>query len=118
MHRLFNALLVMIVLGSGFVLYSLEHRTRSIERDIARTKARIADEREQIKLLEAEWSSLTRPSRIQQLAAEKLGLATAGSGQFVTVEDLAARVPAEPPPHLEEKGKDPIGDILKDMQQP
>ena len=32
------------------------------------------------------------------------------------LEELAARIPAEPPVKLEEQGKDPIGDILKAME--
>ncbi len=63
MYKFFNALLILTVLVSGFVLYSLEHATRGIEREIAATHRAIAAERETIKLLNAEWSSLTRPDR-------------------------------------------------------
>lgn len=116
MHKLLNAFLVLAVLGSGFMLYSLEHATRGTERDIARLEARIADEHEQIKLLSAEWSSLTRPDRLQALAAEHLKLETIAATQIVRPEDFAAKVPAEPPVKLEVDGKDPIGDILEKMR--
>ena len=65
MLRLFNAVLVLIALVSAFVLYSLEHQMRATERQIARTKAEIAEEREAINLLDAEWSNLTQPARLQ-----------------------------------------------------
>ena len=43
MLKLFNACLVLAVLVSAFVLYSLEHSMRGVERQIARSKAQIAD---------------------------------------------------------------------------
>jgi len=116
MLKLVNAALVIAVLVSGFALYSLEHRTRGAERDVAKIKREISESREAIKLLNAEWSSLTRPERIQKLAEENLKLQPTSAQQFVSVEDLLVKVPAEVPVKLEEEGKDPIGDILEKMQ--
>jgi cell division protein FtsL len=116
MHKFFNACLVLTVLISAFFLYSLEHATRGYERQVASLKGRIQDERESIKLLNAEWASLTRPDRLQKLAQDHLMLKTVAATQFVTEAELAQRVPQEPITMLNEKGKDPIGDILKDMQ--
>ena len=65
MLRLFNAFLVLTALVSAFVLYSLEHQMRATERQIAHIKSEIAEEREAIKLLGAEWSNLTQPARLQ-----------------------------------------------------
>lgn len=116
MHKLFNAVLVLTVLVSGFVLYSLEHATRSEERRIARLKASISESEEAIKLLNAEWSSLTRPDRLQKLAEQHLGLKTIEASQIVPIEELGGRVPAEPIIKLEAQGSDPIGAILEKMQ--
>ena len=116
MFKLFNALLVFTVLVSGFVLYSLEHATRGVEREMARLTADIAKEQEAIKLLRAEWSSLTRPERLQRLAKQYLKLSTVSAWQFVRLEELGQKVPAEPIIKLEAEGKDPIGDILMKMQ--
>jgi cell division protein FtsL len=116
MHKFFNACLMLVVLVSGFFLYSLEHSTRGYERQIAKLKSGISEERESIKVLGAEWSSLTRPDRLQKLAQENLKLQTVTASQFVSEDELAERVPAEPIIMLEEKGKDVIGDILKEMQ--
>ena len=82
----------------------------------AETKRKIDDAREAIKLLNAEWSSLTRPERIQKLAEQSLNLQPTKAQQFVSVEDLLTKVPETVPVKLEEDGKDPIGDILKQMQ--
>lgn len=116
MHKFFNACLMLAVLVSGFILYSLEHSTRGLERNIAKLQRDISQERESIKVLGAEWSSLSRPDRLQKLAQENLKLRTVTASQFVSEGELAERVPAEPIIMLEEKGKDVIGDILKEMQ--
>ncbi len=116
MLKLVNAALVLAVLCSGFALYSLEHRTRGVEREISQLSRNIGDTREAIKLLNAEWSSLTRPERIEKLAEQNLMLEPTAAQQFVSVEDLLVKVPAQVPVKLEEDGKDPIGDILAKMQ--
>ena len=116
MHKLFNAILVIAVLVSGFMLYSLEHSTRRLERDIAKLERQISNSRESMKLLGAEWSSLTRPDRLQKLAAEHLKLQTIKAQQIVKFEELGQKVPPEPIVKLEARDQDPIGDILQKMQ--
>lgn len=116
MHKFFNALLVLTVLVSGFFLYSLEHQTRELERQIARRSSSITGEQDNVKFLQAEWSSLTRPDRLKQLAQQYLGLETLKPQQIVRPEDLARRVPAEPIIKLEADGSDPIGAIIDKMQ--
>lgn len=116
MHKLFNAILVVAVLVSGFLLYSLEHQTRGLERDIVRLEQSIAASHEDIKLLSAEWSSLTRPDRLQRLAAEHLKLQNLNAQQIVKIEELGQRVPPEPIIKLEAHDQDPIGDVLLKMQ--
>jgi cell division protein FtsL len=116
MHKFVNFILIVAVLVSGFALYSLEHATRGIERRIARTERGIAEEIENTRLLSAEWSSLTRPDRLRALAEQHLGLKTLEAQQIVKLEELGARVPAEPVIKLEAEGSDPIGAIIDKMQ--
>jgi cell division protein FtsL len=116
MLRAFNACLVVAVLCAAYVLYSLEHSIRGVERQITRTNAAITNEKETIGLLNAEWSSLIRPERLQRLAEQHLDLRRISPDQFVKIDELEGRVPAEPPVKLEEQGKDAIGDILKAME--
>ena len=116
MHKFFNACLMLAVLVSGFrslFARTFDARLRTADRKL---KSGISEERETIKVLGAEWSSLTRPDRLQKLAQENLKLQTVTASQFVSEDELAERVPAEPIIMLEEKGKDVIGDILKEMQ--
>lgn len=116
MHKFFNAILVLAVLVSGFLLYSLEHSTRGLERDVARFEKAISAERESIRFLSAEWSSLTRPDRLLKLVGEHLGYQPLQAAQIVKADELGARVPAEPVIKLEAGGSDPIGDIIDKMQ--
>ena len=116
MHKFLNFILVLTVLISGFVLYSLEHRTRGLERDIVRAERGIDAEIESMRFLNAEWSSLTRPDRLKKLAEQHLGLTTLKAQQIVTLSELGQKVPAEPIVKLEAQGADPIGAIIDKMQ--
>jgi cell division protein FtsL len=116
MHKFLNAILVVTLLVSGFVLYSLEHSTRGIERRIAKLERGISEEIESTKFLNAEWSSLTRPDRLKALAEQHLGLKTLEAKQIVKIEELGQKVPAEPIIKLEADGSDPIGAIIDKMQ--
>jgi cell division protein FtsL len=116
MHKFLNAILVIAVLVSGFGLYSLEHVTRGLERDIAKLERGIDEEIENRRFLDAEWSSLTRPDRLQELAERYLHLQTLQASQTVKLEELGQKVPAEPVVKLEANGSDPIGAIIDKMQ--
>lgn len=116
MHKLFNALLVVSVLAWGFLLYSLEHETRGFEREAVELKRQIAGVEENMALLRAEWSSLTRPDRLQHLSRQHLKLETLKASQIVGHDELGALVPQAPPVKLEAAGQDPIGDILQGLQ--
>jgi cell division protein FtsL len=117
MHKLINACLMLALLVSAYVLYSHEHATRDAERQIAGLKSGIADQREAIKVLGAEWASLTRPDRLQTLSQEHLKLRTPTALQFVRPDDLASRIPKDQPVLVRDGGKDAIADIIKEMQQ-
>jgi cell division protein FtsL len=116
MIKLLNALLVIAVLVSGFFLYSLEHSTRAMERQIAHVKKTLGTERESLKLLNAEWSSLTRPERLQKLAEDQLKLQPMTAQQTVALADLSKAVPDAPLFKVAPDNSDPIGAILEQMQ--
>ncbi len=113
MLRILNIVLVLMVLAAAFTLYSLEHETRRGERRIAELKRSISDEQEMIRLLEAEWSNLTRPHRIDQLAGQHLDLIPLSPLQLVKEKDLDSRLPLRPVNDHTEPGSDPIADMLK-----
>ncbi len=118
MLRLLNVLLVIAVLASGFGLYTLEHRIRSVEREIARVNADVESEYEFIGLLNAEWSMLTRPQRLEQLARNHLDLGPVLPDQLVEVHGLDAKLPPAPAhePDKTPASDDPMADLLRMMQ--
>jgi cell division protein FtsL len=116
MLRFLNALLVLGLLVAAYFVYALEHDTRSGEREIGRLEAQIKDERENYKLLIAEWSMLTRPDRIEHLAAKHLDLRVTSPTQRIGVEDIETRLPSA---QITAPGSqpDPIGDVLRALDQ-
>ena len=116
MFRLFNAMIVLGLLVASYFIYNLEHATRGGEREIARLEARIEEERESYKLLTAEWSLLTRPDRIQHLAEKHLQLKVLAPEQMIGPSELHTRLKARVP-IPEADAADPIGDVLKEMEE-
>jgi cell division protein FtsL len=115
MFKLANFSLVVVTLVTASVLYNLEHATRAQERAINKATAEMMDKAESIKLLKAEWSSLTRPERIQKLAVEQLGMKPLQVDQIVTGTELPARLQDLVKVATPTKGST-IDDLLKKMQ--
>jgi len=114
--KVFNAILVIGLVISAFVLYSLEHTLRKHERHIASLKREIRTEVENIKLLNAEWSFLIQPARLERLADEHLQLRQARPYQLVRREELTGLVPMRPPVEPSSESGDVIGNMLKALQ--
>jgi cell division protein FtsL len=116
MLKLANFILVVVTLGTASTLYNLEHATRAYERTIAKANAEMIDNADAIKLLKAEWSSLTRPERIQKLAEQQLGMKKQEPDQIVTAAELPARLQALSTVTVPKGKAGTIDDILKKMQ--
>ncbi len=116
MLKLANFTLVIATLGTASTLYNLEHTTRAHERSIAKATAALVDNAEAIKLLNAEWSSLTRPERIQQLAKQHLGMKQIEPDQIITTAELPQRLEAMSIISKPNGKPATIDDILKKMQ--
>jgi cell division protein FtsL len=116
MLRAFNVVLVVVVLALAFVLYSLEHRMRAGERALAKLDHEITQERELIRLLEAEWSYLTRPARIERLAREHLAMGPLVPAQVVPEAEIPRRIPERPAPNPAESPDDPLAELLEVLQ--
>lgn len=107
MIKFLNLVLVVMVVCAAAMMYQLEHATRKLERDIVQLQNKIGAEEEGFKLLTAEWSSLTRPERIEKIAVERLHLVPVAALQVITREELSrlvARVTEQ---------KDEIGALLE-----
>ena len=116
MLKVFNAVLVVALVFSAFVLYSLEHSLRNQERHIASLKREIRTEKENIKLLNAEWSFLIQPVRLERLAEEHLNLRQVRPYQLVQRDELLGLMPMRPAVETSTSTADPIGNMLEDLQ--
>lgn len=116
MLKFANATLVMMLIISAFVLYSLEHSVRKNERYIAALDKEIIREAENIKVLNAEWSFLIRPGRLERLAGEHLQLRQAQPYQLVMRDDLAGLMPLRPAIEPAAGSQDLIGKMLEALE--
>ncbi|TCD15248.1 cell division protein FtsL [Oricola cellulosilytica] len=106
MIRLFNIVLVLLMLGAATWTYNVKHRAERDVAEIRSLKQRIAVENDSISLLEADWAYLSQPSRLQKLSdlyAEELQLRPTEAQQLVYPRELPA------PPEM------PIGDPVADI---
>lgn len=95
MLKTLNVLLVAGMLGAASYTYKIKHEAEELEQQVAKVEHKIALERETISLLDADWTLLNQPSRLQRLAAiyeEELQLKPMRPDQIVAPDEL----PAEP----------------------
>ncbi len=105
----------MVLLGAAFVVYSLEFSIKQGERDIALAKKQTLQARETIGLLEAEWSLLSRPERLQRLTYDYLKLKPMEAKQVVSTDALVTILPERPAPDPSKTNTDPIAKMLKEL---
>lgn len=89
MKRTTSMLLIgVIVLGLGVGTYVVEQMILEREQKITALNAKIKEEQDRITVLEADWSYLTRPSRIQSLSKEMLSFAPIEPQRILTLDML------------------------------
>jgi len=115
MLKVINSILVVVLLVSAFVVYSLEYSIKQGERDIALAKKKTRQAQETIRLLDAEWSMLTQPERLQRLAMEHLKLQPVKAGQILPRNMLASKLPDRPVHDPSNTKNDPLARMLEDL---
>lgn len=78
----------------SFGLYVLEHEVQGLEQRLADVNQELLENQNTVRVLNAEWSYLNRPDRLQQLAARhgrRLSLMPMSPSQIGTVGDLPWR---------------------------
>ena len=97
MRNLMLILSGLFVMGLAFWAYRENYRTQDALNEMERVQGNIANLREQLVVLRAEWAYLNRPERLRelvQLNADKLNLKPITSTQFVDT----AKIDYPPPP--------------------
>lgn len=91
-----------VVIAVGYAMFQVKYEVMQQEQTLAGINKQILDDREQIRVLNAEWSYLTRPSRIEDLSTRFLHLSNMNSAQILppsaVPERADASTPASPSP--------------------
>lgn len=109
MFRAFEVLLIALILGASVYTFHIKDQSEDRLAEIKRLQTEIRDHRDTIDLLEADWSLLNQPSRVQKLIQafqEQLQLQTTEAQQIVSASELP-RIRPEPDPN-----EDPIADAI------
>ena len=77
-----------VSLGVAVGLFHLKYKVAEQERHLAKISQEVYQTDESIHLLQAEWSYLNEPGRLQKLAETHLGLSTSETVQLVTFQQI------------------------------
>ena len=101
MKRTIAAICVVAAGSAALGLFHIADRVQRLERELARERQAIAETRESIQVLNAEWSYLNRPARIAELAERYLGFGPLDADQFVGLSQIPMRAEPDgtPEPH-------------------
>ena len=106
MLKTLNIILVGTVMAAAAYTFGIKHQAELIEQDVRVLDRKIALEHETISLLQADWSLLNQPNRLQRLSelfAGDLALNPLDAEQIVQPDEL----PAEPVPKQPAAGASP-----------
>jgi hypothetical protein len=91
-----------IVVAVGYAMFQVKYEVMQQEQTLASINKQITEDREQIRVLDAEWTYLTRPARLQQLSDRFLHLQGMNSAQIVSLAAVPMRENAITPPGTSE----------------
>ena len=94
MLKTLDIVLIAVMISAAAWTYKIKHEAELLEAEVAKVERQIALERETIALLEADWSLLDQPSRLQRLVdafASDLKLQPMRPDQIVEPDQLPAR---------------------------
>jgi cell division protein FtsL len=99
MIRFISFVGAVLLIASSVGLYKLKYGVQRLDRQARTLQASIDQERQNIQVLEAEWTYLNQPQRIQNLADRFLQLKPVQPGQLAAIEQIPLKgaQPAEPP---------------------
>ncbi|MGH7003486.1 MAG: cell division protein FtsL [Alphaproteobacteria bacterium] len=97
MLRTFDIILIGLMIAAAAVTYKIKHDAEKQMTEVSKLERMIADERDTIDLLKADWSLLTQPSRLQSLVESfqgQLDLQLVEAQQIVAIGELPQPKPA------------------------
>lgn len=91
MLRTLDVVLIAAMIGAATVTYQIKHRAEDKLDEVHRLQAAIKLQKDTIDLLEADWSLLNQPPRLERLTreySEQLGLETITPLQMARPEEI------------------------------
>jgi cell division protein FtsL len=88
MIRTGTAIWLGVVCVVGFTMFKVKYDVQELEEQLGRVSRAIATDQDAIHVLKAEWSFLSQPNRLTDLAKRHLELAPIGTVQLGTLEQL------------------------------
>jgi cell division protein FtsL len=88
MTRVLSILGVVLLMASSFGLYKLKYQVQRLDRQAQALEKSIQHEKRTIRVLDAEWTYLNQPQRIQDLATRFLHLQPLQTSQIGTIDDI------------------------------
>lgn len=91
MRSLFYIFSALAVIGLAYWAYFENYRTQAAISHAERLEGQISTARQRLRVLNAEWAYLNRPSRLRQLAEinfDRLGLMPLESQQFGRIDEV------------------------------
>jgi hypothetical protein len=96
MRSFFCALTALAVIGLAFWAYRENYRTQEAQNQAQILQSQIGEARQRLRVLNAEWAYLNRPSRLMDLVEinyDKLGLLPLQPYQFGKIDQVAYPAP-------------------------
>lgn len=98
MSRTLSAIAMLLVCFVAYALYQLSYEVQRLEEELIELNRGLGRERETIGVLQAEWSYLTRPEYLQDMAQRLLEMKPASAKQIVPIDSLPWRQERVAPP--------------------
>lgn len=92
MIRVSFVIWLIVAAGVAFGLYQVKYEVQHLEEELSSVRQDIREDRNALHVLEAEWSYLNRPERLQRLAETHLEMQPATPKQVAAVTQLPPRV--------------------------
>ena len=83
-----------VVVAVGYAMFQVKYEVMQQEQTLAGINKQIADDRDQIRVLSAEWSYLTRPGRLEELNTRFFHLGNANATQILPLSAVPERADA------------------------
>jgi hypothetical protein len=112
--RTSDIVLIAVMVSAAAFTYKTKHEAEERLAEVRRIEADIRYEEDTIDLLQADWSLLTKPSRLQKLSATysaELGLQPVEARQIVGLDELPER-----PVEIPDFSSQPLGGMAESGQ--